>query len=49
MTLESNAIQYFTGAAEEAPEKEVKAFYMFLADWEKQHIAALQNLYTSVR
>ncbi len=49
MTLETNAIQYFSTSADAAPEREVKAFYHFLADWEKQHFAALQNLYTSVR
>ncbi len=49
MTLESNAITYFSTAAANAPEKEIKDFYQFLADWEKQHFDALQNLYTSVR
>jgi rubrerythrin len=49
MTLETRAIAYFTGAAEEANEKEVRDFYQFLADWEKQHLDALQNLYGMVR
>jgi rubrerythrin len=49
MTLESRAIAYFTGAAEKASEKEVKDFYQFLADWEKQHLEALNNLYGMVR
>ena len=49
MTLESNAIKYFSAAAGNAPEQEVKKFYQYLADWEKQHFEALQNLYTSVR
>jgi rubrerythrin len=49
MTLENNAITYFSAAAANAPEQEVKKFYQYLADWEKQHFAALQNLFTSVR
>jgi rubrerythrin len=49
MTLETNAITYFTGAAQSAKEEEVKKFYRFLADWEKQHFDALQRLFTSVR
>lgn len=49
MTLESNAIAYFSGAAAQATEKEVKDFYVFLADWEKQHLEALRSLYNSVR
>jgi rubrerythrin len=49
MTLEVNAIRYFTGAAAKAKEDEVKKFYQFLANWEKQHHDALQRLYTSVR
>jgi len=49
MTLENNAIAYFTSAAANAAEAEVKEFYQFLADWEKQHFDALQRLYGSVR
>ena len=49
MTLENNAIAYFSQAATDAAEKEIKGFYQFLADWEKQHFEALQNLYNSVR
>jgi rubrerythrin len=49
MTLESRAIAYFTGAAEKAADSEVKAFYAFLADWEKQHLEALNTLYGMVR
>jgi rubrerythrin len=49
MTLETNAITYFSGAAEGASEKEVREFYQFLADWEKQHLEALQALYHGVR
>jgi rubrerythrin len=49
MTLENNAIRYFSGAAGEATEDEVRSFYQFLADWEQQHLDALQSLYTGVR
>jgi rubrerythrin len=49
MTLESRAIQYFSGAAEHATENEVRDFYQFLADWEKGHLEALQKLYGGVR
>jgi len=49
MTLESNAIRYFSGAAENAAEEEVREFYQFLADWEQQHLEALQALYHGVR
>jgi rubrerythrin len=49
MTLETNAIQYFSGAAENTSENEVKEFYLFLADWEKEHLDALQKLYNGVR
>ncbi len=49
MTLETTAIQYFGGAAKAASEDEVRNFYQFLADWEKQHLDALQNLHDAVR
>ena len=49
MTLETRAIQYFTGAAKSASEDEVRDFYQFLADWEKGHLDALQKLYGGVR
>lgn len=49
MQLESNAVAYFSGAAERATEDEVRAFYRFLADWEKEHLNALQNLHQAVR
>lgn len=49
MTLETNAIAYFSGAAENTSEKEVREFYEFLADWERQHLEALQGLYNGVR
>jgi len=49
MTLETNAIKYFSGAAKQASDREVKEFYQFLADWETQHYDALQNLFNLVR
>jgi rubrerythrin len=49
MTLESNAIRYFDGAAEHADEREVREFYRFLADWEREHLEALRQLYDGVR
>jgi len=49
MTLETNAIKYFSAAAGQASEQEVKQFYQFLADWEKQHYDALQTLFALVR
>ena len=49
MTLETRAIQYFSGAAKSASEDEVRDFYQFLADWEKGHLDALQKLYGGVR
>lgn len=49
MQLETNAIGHFTRAAKAADEGEVRDFYTFLADWEKQHLEALQSLYNAVR
>jgi rubrerythrin len=49
MTLETNAIKYFAGAAENTTEDEVRDFYRFLADWEREHLEALQGLYNGVR
>ena len=49
MTLETNAIKYFTGAAENTTEDEVRDFYRFLAEWEREHLEALQSLYNGVR
>ena len=49
MTLETNAIKYFSGAAQSTSEKEVREFYQFLADWEQEHLEALQKLYDGVR
>jgi rubrerythrin len=49
MTLETNAIACFSGAASSATEDEVRDFYEFLADWERQHLDALKMLYDGVR
>jgi rubrerythrin len=49
MTLEKNAVAYFTGAARNATEDEVRKFYQYLADWEHQHLEALQGLLDTVR
>jgi rubrerythrin len=49
MTLETNAIKYFSTSAGQSSDSEVKQFYQFLADWEKQHYDALQNLFNMVR
>jgi len=49
MTLENNSVAYFSSAAANALENEVKAFYEYLADWEKQHLEALRNIYDSLR
>ena len=49
MTLETNAMKYFSQAARDATDQEVRAFYLFLADWEKLHYDALQNLFNAVR
>jgi len=49
MQLESRAIAFFTRAARETDEQEVRDFYQFLADWEQQHFDALQRLYGGVR
>ena len=49
MTLESNAIKYFTTAATQASDREVQEFYQFLANWEQQHYDSLQNIFSIVR
>ena len=49
LTLETNAMAHFTQAAQTADSAEVKGFYRFLADWEKQHFDALNALYASIR
>jgi hypothetical protein len=49
MTLEKNAVAYFSTAAKEATDQEVQKFYGFLAEWERQHLDALQGLHESIR
>lgn len=49
MTLETNAIAYFSQAAARATDREVREFYQFLAEWEGQHFNALQHLFQMVR
>jgi rubrerythrin len=49
MTLESNAITYFTTAAKQSSDQDVKEFYQFLANWEQQHYDSLQNIFSMVR
>jgi rubrerythrin len=49
MTLEKNAVAYFSGAARNAAETEVRKFYQFLSDWEQQHLDALAGLTDTVR
>ncbi len=49
LTLETNAMAHFHKAAEAADSKEVREFYRFLAEWEKQHFDALNALYGSLR
>ena len=49
MTLEKNAIAHFSGAARSADEAEIRRFYQFLAEWEQQHLDALQSLFETTR
>jgi len=49
MTLEKNAVAYFSGAARNASEAEVRDFYRYLADWEQQHLDALAGLHETIR
>jgi rubrerythrin len=49
MTLEKNAVAYFSGAARNATEDEVRSFYQYLADWEQQHLDALAGLHDTIR
>lgn len=49
MQLESNAMATFHAAARDAADVEVREFYKFLADWERQHLDALHGLFTAVR
>ncbi len=49
MTLEKNAVAHFSGAAGSADEAEIRRFYQFLAEWEQQHLDALQSLSDTIR
>ena len=49
MTLEKNAVAYFSTASQQATDQEVRQFYGFLADWEQQHLDALQGLHEAIR
>jgi rubrerythrin len=47
--LESNAIEFFSTAAQEAEDDRISGFYRFLADWEGFHLRTLQHLFDSIR
>ena len=49
MMLEKNAVAYFSTASQQATDQEVRQFYGFLADWERQHLDALQGLHETIR
>lgn len=49
LTLETNAMAHFNQAADTADTAEVREFYRFLADWEKQHFDAINALYSAIR
>jgi rubrerythrin len=49
LTLETNAMAHFEYAADTTDSVEVRDFYRYLADWEKQHFDALHTLYASIR
>ena len=49
LTLETNAMAHFNQAADTANNAEVREFYRFLADWEKQHFDAINALYSAIR
>ena len=49
LTIESNAVAHYTAAARDADAEQVRAFYQFLAIWERQHLVALQNAYKAMR
>jgi rubrerythrin len=44
-----NAVAYFSTASQQATDQEVRQFYGFLADWERQHLDALQGLHETIR
>jgi rubrerythrin len=49
MTLETNAMALFGAQADTATDPEVREFYRFLCEWERQHYEALQDLFQEVR
>ncbi len=49
MTLETNAMEIFRRAQEGTESKEVKEFYSFLHNWEKEHFDSLKNFYDQLR
>lgn len=49
MALETNAMALFHKASAKADSKEVKEFYAFLEDWEKEHFDALKGLFDQLR
>ena len=49
LTLETNAMAHFNHAAGVTDSAEVREFYRYLAEWEKQHFDALNTLYSAIR
>ena len=49
LNLETNAMAHFNRAADTTDSAEVRDFYRYLADWEKQHFDALNTLYSAIR
>lgn len=47
--LESNAIEFFSTAAQKAEDDRISGFYRFLADWEGFHLRTLRHLFDSIR
>ncbi len=49
MSIESNSVAHYTDAARSSEDDKARAFYQFLAVWERQHLVALQNAYKAIR
>ncbi len=49
MQLESNAVAFFTTAAEQSEDPQAIGFFRFLADWEGQHLRILERLFQTVQ
>ena len=47
--LESNAIEFFSTASQDAEDDRISGFYRFLADWEGFHLRTLQHLFDHIR